>query len=445
MAYDAYPNTPLVEQDRRHVWLERLLLFSFIVCLLIGLTAFGIWWTLRNASQPALTDDPLQAIRTERILPQLALRQLAGDAGDGLAAQAVQAGQAETARAILTYDAAPGAIARAARLTQLGRLYLDAGDLPAAAQVLRLVEPSAILNSAIHSLERAQLLVQVAESLYAAKQPAAALDAAIQAERVAAEAPDLLPAQRSQVFIDLKSLAGKLGAPDFEQRISDLARNPYLAPQGSLVPQRLSTFAQQLPYDATTTATIAARQQAARLLADRIAQTGGVDIDPERQALAQALRAEDQARTQFYQATLGNAISLPQQTWVLQDRLEWLLTKLRIAHKDYGISLFPEWEQQSSQLLQDVGGAYRDVLTTYDAQAAAMPTPQEQALQRVENQRWLAEQAERGLFTAFAPSDISEQLRIVQDDAANQGAAPAMRVTYDQHATPPGFRIEASK
>ena len=67
--------------------------------------------------------------------------------------------------------------------------------------------PAAILDTTLPPLERAQLLAQTAEGLAAVEQPAAALDAARQAQIIAAKTPDLLPAQRSQVFTVLRTLA----------------------------------------------------------------------------------------------------------------------------------------------------------------------------------------------------------------------------------------------
>lgn len=442
MSYDALPDASLSEQPRPYLWLERLLLLAFAFCILVGLLAFAIWWTLRSPAPPPLGGDPLAAVRSAQVLPQLALRELGGDVADGLAVQAIQAGELETARAILTYDTEMKPGARAARLAQLGRFYQEAGDAAAAAQVQVLAVPIAVLDLSLPPLERAQSLVQIARNLLPTGQNAAALAAAEQAQRLATQTPGLLPAQRSQVLADLQELADDLEDRAFAARVDDLARNPYLSPSGAQIPHRLATFAQQVPYDAPLQAAIAARRQAAALFADRIALTGGVDIDPERQAVAQALLAEDQLRTQFYQQARGGAISLPQQVWLLQDQLRWQTLKLRIARLGFGASVLPEWEQRADALLAELGAAYNDYAAALDAQAAALPTPADQALQRVENQLWLAQETERGLYTAIAPADLGERLRIVQEDAARQAGPLALPVAYDPQSVPPGFRIQ---
>lgn len=443
MSYDAYSDAPLPKQPRPYIWLERLLLLAFVFCLLVGLLAFTLWWTLRNPAPPALGSDPLAAVRSESILPQLALRQLGDDVADGLAVQAIQAGELETARAVLTYDTQMMPAARLARLAQLGRAYQEAGDSAAAGQVYALAAPLAILDLSMGPLERSQALVQIARGLLDAGQPTAALAAAMQAQRIAVQMPDLLPAQRSQVFADLNVLADALADPVFSAQVDDLVRNPYLSPPGVAIPHRMSTFAQQVPYDLNLQAAISARKQAAAILADRIALTGGVDIDPERQALADALLLEDQLRGEFYQQARGGAISLPQQVWLLQNRLDWQTTRLRVARAGYGVPLLPVWEQEAEPLLAELGAAYVDYAAALDAQAAALPSAAEQALQRVENQLWLAQQVERGLYTTIGREDLGERLRIVQDDAARQAGALALPVAYDPQAEPPGFRIQA--
>lgn len=442
MTYDVYSDAPLPKQPRPHVWLERLLLLAFAFCIVIGLAALGIWWTLRAPAESPLSSDPLAALRTELVLPELALRQLSTDVADGLAVQSIQAGQLETARSILTYDTEMKPSARVARLAQLGRSYQDGGDMAAAASVYGQALPTAILDQSIPPLERAQDLVLIARGLLVAGQPAAALDAAVQAQRIATQTPDLLPAQRSQIFSDLKTLAGALDDAAFAAKVDDLARNPYLSPGGLTIPHRRTTFAQQLPYGPDLQTAIATRQQAATILADRIALTNGTDIDPERQALAQALVAEDQLRSQFYQQARTGGISLPQQVWLLQDRIAWLVTRLRIAQQGFGVSLIEEWEAQSAALQEELGGAYNDYAAALDAEAAALPAPADQALQRVENQMWLAEQAERSLYTTISPNDLGERLRIVQDDATRQAGTLALPLAYDSQAVPPGFRIQ---
>ena len=230
--------------------------------------------------------------------------------------------------------------------------------------------------------------------------------------------------------------------PAFTLQIEDLARNPFLTPAGALVTTTMSTIGQPVPYDSTTQATSQTRQQAAALLAAKLAQESSADTAAERAGLAQALLAEDQARSQFYQTALAGPISLREQTWLLQDRLRWLLTRLRVASQGYGLSLVPEWEQSREQIAADLGNEYNNLSAALDGYAAALPTPVEQASQRVANHYFLAEQLERGLYPA-APEDLGERIRRVEADLASQAGPLALPILYDPAAVIPGFRINS--
>jgi hypothetical protein len=333
---------------------------------------------------------------------------------------------------------------RANLLLQLGQAYLDAGDQAAAIQTLQLVLPVAILGANLPPLERAQLLTQAATGLHAAGTRDAALDAARQAAVIAAQAPELLPAQRSQVFTQLVHLAAGLGDDTFRQQMTDLARNPFLASSGAPITSSSATFAQLPPYDNQTLAAIAARRNAATVLADRIALTGGVDIDPERQSFEQALVDEDQARTAFYAAALtggGADIGLHQQAGVLFDQLAWQAMKLLIADGALGLSVAPAWEQRRSDIDAEFSSLLNKLLSVLDQYAQSLPSPVEQAIQRLANRYLLAELADRGLSSPPA-AELGEQIRIAQDELAQQGAPVALPVFYNAAAVPPGFRIQ---
>ena len=441
MSYELSDSQTNASPERPRVWMERVLLVAFLFCLVIGLVALATLLALRNSDKPILNADPLQLVRRELILPQLALRELAGDASAGLAVQALQAGQLETARAALTYATSIPAVEQAGRLAQLGRACLTAGDPAAAGQVFRLVMPLAILNDSIATQERTQLLIQAADGFAASDNPDAARDALVQAQRIAVQAPDLVPARRADLFAEMRRVAERLDDAALEQQLADLARNPYLIGSGVLITPTLATLAQPLPYDSLTLEKIAAREQAARIFADRIELTGGVDIEPERQALAQALREEDQARTQFYDNP--GEISRGQQFWLPLDERAWLVTRLRVADGAFGISVVPEWESDRAAIAGQLAALDTYIDSLMRALADSQPSPAEQAMTRIEGRHWLAEQAERGLYPDAPVGDISEALRIAQDDLSRLGLPPALPTAYESSATPPGFRIQA--
>jgi hypothetical protein len=427
------------------LWVERLLLAAFLFSLLVGLSALAIFFVVRNDAQPSLNADPLQSVRTELIVPQIALRGLAGDSAAGLANQSLQAGHLETARAILTYATDIPAVERAARLTNLGRAYLAANEPEMAGQLFSLVIPVAILDDSVPVLERINLLTQSADGLHNAGFTAAAVDAATQAMYLTVQAPALLPAQRSALFTDLRTVVDAFDSQDstaneLELLLDDYGRNPYLTGAGLLITPTLAAFPQLTTYDSPTQEKLALRWQAARILADRIDFTGGVDIEPERVALAQALTAEDQARAQFYQNP--GEISRGQQLWLLLDRRAWLIEKVRIALGGYGVSIVPEWEAQLNGLLAELNAANGFLNSVMAAYANDQPTELDKTLLQIETQHWLAAQMMAGLYPDAPANNISELLRSLQDDLKRQGTPLALPITYDDNATPPGFRIQ---
>ena len=428
--------------QRPYIWLERLLVVAFILCILVGGLAFAALLTLRGDQPAPVLAPPLTTLRSGQVRQDLALRELAGDPAAGLAAQAIQAGYLETARSLLLYETSLPPALRGSLLLQLGAAYQAAGDTGAAAQTLRLVLPVAILGANLPALERAQLLAQSAAGLLDAGAAGAALATAQQSAAVAAQAPDLLPAQRSQVFNQLVRLAADLGDDAFRQQMSDLARNPFLTPSGVLITSAPATFAPLPPYDDPTLAAIAARRGAATLLADRIALTGGVDIDPERQGLEQALLAEDQARTAYYAAALaGDSVAPAVRAALLSDQLAWQAARLRVADGALGLNVVPAWMEQRDAIAAALDATLAELNGALAAAAATLPAPVEQAIQRVANQQLLAAYAERGLAST-PPATLGEQLRIAQDELTGQGAALALPVVYNDAAVPPGFRVQ---
>ena len=345
----------------------------------------------------------------------------------------------------MTYATAISPVERSARLATLARACLSANDLEAAAQVYTLLIPTAILEDSIPLNERINLLTQSADGLQQAGFAAAAADAAAQSLRMAAQAPGLLPAQRSALFHDLSTVVEALPQSEasgaaLKSLLNDYIRNPYLTGAGIVVTPTLAAFPQQIPYDSLTQEKIAARHQAARILADRIELTGGVDIEPERQALAQALIEEDQARTQFYQNP--GEISRGQQLWILLDRRAWIVEKLRIALGGYGLTLVPDWTAQVAAIRGELTAANGFLNSVMAAYAADQPTELDKALLQIETQHWLAVQAMRGLYPNAPLPNLSELLRSLQDDLKRQGAPLALPIIYEENATPPGFRIQ---
>lgn len=422
--------------------MEALLLSAFILSLIVGISAFAALLFVRNAAAPTLVDDPVNTLTPEQISPALALRELAGDPANALAHQAVNAGDLATAHALALFDTNAGGSARAGFWAALGRGYRDAERVQDAANVARIAVPIAVLDASVPARERHQLLVQAAEAYLDADMTDAARDATQQAFLLAQRAPDLLPVQRAELFAALEPIAVELDDPGFAAQLRELARNPFIQPQGVIPPPEIASLMQMPALDPALEAAITARQDAARTLADRIAFTGGVDVNPELQALAQALLVEDTLRNQFFAAQ--GATGLPPELYLglLQMHRQWQATKLRIALGGYGVSLLPEWEGNADAIRNDVSR----MAAQMDAEIVRLANqsqfePVRQAALHVEGLHWLALQYDLGLYPGGEPATLGNRIRLDQDAFASFGTPLALPVGYEPTATPPGFRF----
>jgi hypothetical protein len=444
----------------RRPWLEGILLTGFFFLLILGVLALAAFFFLthRTPASPVY-DSPLSILQPEQIRSDLALRQLAGDPADALAYQALNAGELYTAHAIALFDtgfAGNNATAlgtgspnsglvgskRAGFYQQLAGGYLERGLNVEAGAAYDTLRSLTILDIEIPALERATLLTQAAEGLLALGAEEEALDAANQALLMGKQIPDLLPAQRVQIFQGLKPLADELGDEAFSAQVNDLLRNPYLTPAGVLLTSQLWTFAEPVAPDQPLLDAIQARQIAANQLAERIKFTGGEDIEPERQALAAALLSEEQARIGYYQRMTAAQPTLGQQLWLLSDQRAWAALKLRIAMQGFGLSILPEWEANLAGIQQDLSTVTGSFDLVTQALAATLVDPIYQQMMEVEGLQWLALQADLGLDPGSNTTDLSSRLRVVQQGLAQVGAPLALPVAYDENAVPPGFRIQ---
>lgn len=427
---------------RSRRWLERFLLAAFLGCLLIGMGALAALILLRTAQRPALDAPPLETLDPARVTPALALMELAGDPVDALVYQALNAGEAGTAHAMLLFAPHLPATQRLGLLLLLARRYHALDEPLRAAQIYGLAQTVALLDAPLSPMERGQALLQCASGFLQADQTEAARDAARQAVRLGRQTPELLPAQRSQIFEGIQPVARALADNALLQEVGELIRNPYLQPTGRPWDGRWHDLAEPLALDPTVMAAFQARTQAARILADRLLLTGGVDIEPERQALAAALLAEDQVRNAAVNQALAAGLPLPQQLSLLLEQRRWVALKLQVAREGFGLALVPEWQARADLLLQELANVTANLAAVGEALAGSQADPVERALLRADLLRWLALQQQAGLYPGASPVELSQRLEAVQQELAQTQAPLALPLRYEPAAVPPGFRIQ---
>ena len=436
--YDIPP--PRAEPSRTS-WFELAMVAGFFLSLLIGIVALATFFLVYSTSEPELDASPIAALPIEQILPQLALQELAGDPANALAYQALSAGELATAHAALLFDTKAYGSRRAGLALQLGRRYLEASQPYRAAMVYRLAAALAILDPTLAPVERNKMLIPAADGLLQAGEPELALEIAQQASLVGQQIPELLPAQRNEIFSELLPIAQQLDDPLFEQQVTELARNPYLQPSGILFTPILTDFGVPLPLPPELTDVVAARELSARRLIERILFTAGTDIEPEINNLADALLTEDRVRRSYFDRMLAAPMAQKEQFQLLHDHRSWLVQQLHIAHGAYGLSIIPEWETDIGQFQGELATVNANLDVTIDTLAETQLAPLEKTLVRAEGLMWLALQSELDLYPNPPLDSLQQRIRVINDTLAQFGEPLALPFGYDADAIPPGFRI----
>lgn len=432
-------------KSRRRSWVQSLLLLGFIICLTVGLLALGALWWLYRAPTSSPTISILPAFQPERIVSSLALMQLAGDPVEALAYQASHAGETETSRALTALGLPKMGPARIALLLKLAAA--TATEEAATAQSLyQQVRALAVLDNALTPLERSQALLRAVSGLLELNAPDAALDVAQQVLLIVKQAPDLLPAQRSQILRDLQSATLPLRTEStFQREVTELLRNPYLSLNTTLFSGQWPTLSETPAPDPLLLSVIAERQQAARAFAQRLLQVQPLDAEAERQRLVLALSIEDQERTTyFYQISATQNLTFSLQFLALDQQRDWLMMKLAVAQRLYGVALIPEWENDQQAIVEELGQVTADLHQALLTIAQTQNTPEQQIAQRFYATTWLAQQIEFGLYPQSNAAEIGEQLRVLQGEMMQLGLPPALPIAYVADATPPGFRLLAT-
>ncbi len=427
---------------RRRRGLELIFILGFVASLLVGLAALGALWLLSSRGESD-TSGPMALLQPDAVLPALATRNLAGDPAGALVAQALQAGELPTAAALLLFDTESTHSARAALWQQLARRWLDADEPAHAAAAYGQTVSIGTLDTALRSLERSQLLTQAAAGLQAAGVSAQAQSAATQALRAIAQAPDLLPAQRSQLLQGLKPVVDALDAPDLSAQLNDLLRNPFVDGGGILLTNSWPLITAPPAAMISVTDATETRRLAARNLADRYVLTGGIDVQPEIDTLRAALLNEDQQRGVVARAQLAGAPTREAQLGLLLDQRAWLLLKLQVASKAFGLTLVPEWETGRAGLESELAGLMANIQLVVQAIADVQATPLEQNMLRAEVAEWAALDNELGLYPSANLGEINDRARAAQAELAAAGSPLALPTQWEPDNALPGFRIQA--
>lgn len=436
---DGYNGVP---KRNRYRWVQLLLIIGFSLFALISMVALtALWWFFGLA--PSTMTDVTPKIQVEKIRPELALMYLAGDPVDALALQALQAGEYDTSRALISFGANAMPDPPLALTLQLSQRFQNANDTTMATYLLHDSAAIAVLDTALTPLERAETLLLCADNFLQLGKITEAVDAAQQVLRIAELTPDLLPAVRGRLLQDLQGIVNQLPDDELRQRTRELARNPYLAPSGLVVQEPTPYADGSIEFEQQLADHIRLRQQLARQVAERMVQAPVADVSPLILSLAQALQAEDEQRTLYFnQFSTSESLTFSLQFWLVNEHRQWQILKLAVARGVFGLSLVPEWEAAEAAITNDLAEITDILQTKYLVLAQAEGEPLVQLTQRIAILRWFALQNALGLYPQRSDA-INESLLIAQNELIQFNTSAALKVSYQSDATPPGFRIEA--
>lgn len=340
---------------------------ALVLCFIGVVFALLAIWGERRARAAAGWHDPAYDLRPAAVASDLALLSLAGVPDDQVLTMAIEAGELETVHALLALSPDLTDLQRTNGWMWLAYRYERAGQTQRAAQAYRLAGGGAILGGDLPDLLRTEILLTVGGQLIALHDSPGALFYLRQAALLGARVPGLTDQHRylllQRVIPALQRCGGK--RDDWDALSKAVKGNSHRG--GSVA---FSWPAVSLGRSASLVAARDARRAAAAtLLAVGLSEAFEEDEGPDRarQALRQALMAEDEAVEAYLKNEDGPVTR--------ETRLRWLLLKRRVAAGGAGEGLVPEWTSEREAIDAALTAAWADWLALYVDPTNASPGP----------------------------------------------------------------------
>ena len=348
---------------------------AFVVGMLVLLLVAG-WLVgthlVRRYRQISLTAwrDPKMVLDWDDIDPSLALPVLAGDSSQAAFRSALDRGDIETAYAALVYaiDLEP--------VTRCGLLLLLAEsktpDVRRSVRVLcfKMAGWVAVVAPGMPDWARATTLLAVGRGLSRLDASSEALFHLDQAYAIARYSEHLTQAHRRMMLDELVPLYQVLGrGPEAWQPLANQLLTPAV-PTGKSAralgePERPQMLH---PSDAMKQAA-ASRQRMAQTVLRAVAAGSSEISQHQVDDLASVLQHEEQIRQQSY----ASLVDQGRQIDLARDRVAWAVLKSRVAHKGFGLSILPQWEEQVAEIDAELRAA-QDVLYKAIGETSAQRT-----------------------------------------------------------------------
>jgi hypothetical protein len=309
----------------------------------------------------------------------------------------------------------------------------------------------AVLSPTLSDVRRADALLAAGNGWSDLGQEAEAAASYDQVLTIAVGSPQVQPAHRLQWLESLEQAFDALGRTEraalCRQQIENLRQQPAGAPASAApAPIDLGLSARAPTSDALL-ALEEARRQAAQALVDWLARQdteapGDLAVPPDLVAnLAQALQAEDQGRTDFYQAQLEQTVAPQERVALHRATIDWLGLKARVATRLTGLSLLPAWEAEEAVILSALSMAYDDLYLEYEDMAVALPDVSQISQGQMEVVRWALLMGRLGLYPNYPERQRLVQLDQISQDLIAASQYGTLYVTATEVDSTPHFRL----
>jgi hypothetical protein len=418
-------------------WLFFILASGFLIFVLAGLVAFGAYfYTSRRGVSLSTWSDPIAHVETNKVMPALALLPLAGLPSSEAFSQALEAGELESAYAILVFGIDLSERERVGSFLVLARRYAEAGNTTKATLCYLQARNIATVSPVLSDFTRADAYLQVGHALASLREQGEAKLNYDQAYTIALYSPYLKKAHQKSILDKLAPAYKAIGERQSAEQALDQSATLDLEASDSTEsepadkdrkfllghPKEPTLMPQEIA-DAE-----AARREAAHDLSDYLLSTLKQPPDHLTANLAQALQAEDEVRLSFYSAEPAEPPMLLEKVAIAWHKIRWLTIKYQVALGGYGLSMVPEWEAQSAEIQSELSKAYEDLYALHGEQVIALPEADTIDRAWVEVFRQEIEVGQLGLYPNYPEEQLTAKLKEATEKLIASGQDRSLRV-----------------
>jgi hypothetical protein len=359
--------------------LSRVILVLLVLMIVVGLVSGGAYLYLRWRG-PSPSREPVAQLRPDRIEPALALATLAGATDLEVVNGALKQDQLETAYATILFSSELTHGEEVGNLLLLGERYAAVGDKSRAQMLYQQASLLSTMSPALSDVGRAYSFVEIGAGLSDLGNRAEALANYEQAFALALHSPFIRDPLRADLLGELALEYDSLGERERAAESRSLQVEILYTTEGEDTgteeqgEQPIANFLAQIP--APTAAMVASyeekRVEAVLKIIDFLQSSSSGDAVPKELATetAQAFVNEDQARSTAYEDELAGASSMVLRIGIAEARVDWLLTKYRVALGGYGLSLVPTWSEDVAGIAAELNEARGELHDVYGDQIA---------------------------------------------------------------------------